>query len=363
MTPGQQLQVEVPAAPPAAPVPEEIMVEVPEGATAGQQLTVTAPNGQQVTVTVPEGMTPGQQLQVEVPAAPPKNATRLVGASSLDRGRGGGGAAEAVGEEPGLVQAAELQAEAAGVGLGLGFWLGLGLGLALSRAPGSEQAEASALRLKLAAAEARLDAAAKEVEQAGMPALAAFTLNIEVAEGGTPDPPSIFLLLPTSAHICPHLAGARGRPARPPRARGDRPPAAPARRRAGGGARAAHLSPWLPISPHLSSHLPVSRRISPHLPTSRRTSQAAELHAQLRAAAEEERRHREAAAAELRDARRQAEAKLLESERALAALRAERLQLKEVMLVRVGVRVRREAAVGGGPARGRLTFPLPLPLT
>ena len=127
-------------------------MEVPEGVVAGQQLTVTAPNGQEVTVTVPEGMVPGQQLQVEVP----KNAVRLAGAASLDK-RGGGGAAQAVGEEPGLLQAAELQAEAA------------------------------ALRQKLAEAEARLVAAAKEVEEAGIPALAAFSINIEVPEGGIPD--------------------------------------------------------------------------------------------------------------------------------------------------------------------------------
>ena len=130
------------------------MVEVPEGVVAGQQLTVTAPNGQEVTVTVPEGMVPGQQLQVEVP----KNAVRLAGAASLDK-RGGGGAAQAVGEEPGLLQAAELQAEA------------------------------TALRHKLAEAEARLVAAAKEVEEAGIPALAAFSINIEVPEGGIPDAP------------------------------------------------------------------------------------------------------------------------------------------------------------------------------
>ena len=151
MVPGQQLQVEVPAAPAAAAVPEEMMVEVPEGAVAGQQLQVTAPNGQEVTVTVPEGMVPGQQLQVEVP----KNAVRLAGAASLDKR--GGGAAQAVGEEPGLLQAAELQAEA------------------------------TALRHKLAEAEARLVAAAKEVEEAGIPALAAFSINIEVPEGGIPD--------------------------------------------------------------------------------------------------------------------------------------------------------------------------------
>lgn len=142
---------------------------------------MTAPNGQQVTLTVPEGVVAGQQLQVEVPAkqvdeenlpananavyaraapaASPKNAVRLVGASSLDRVGGGGGAAEGVGEEPGLLQAAELQAEA------------------------------MALRTKLAEAEARLVAAAKEVEEAGIPALAAFSINIEVPEGGIPDAP------------------------------------------------------------------------------------------------------------------------------------------------------------------------------
>ena len=132
-----------------------VEAELQEGVVAGQPPTAPAPNGQEVTVTVPEGMVPGQQLQVEVPAkqvdeenlpananavyaraapaASPKNAVRLVGASSLDRVGGGGGAADGVGEEPGLLQAAELQAEA------------------------------MALRTKLAEAEARLVAAAKEV--------------------------------------------------------------------------------------------------------------------------------------------------------------------------------------------------------
>lgn len=69
---GQQLQLEVPAdqVPGEEKAPaEEMVLTVPEGATAGTQLTVTAPNGKEVTVTVPEGVEVGQQLQLEVPAA------------------------------------------------------------------------------------------------------------------------------------------------------------------------------------------------------------------------------------------------------------------------------------------------------
>jgi hypothetical protein len=50
----------------AAPMPQTIMVTVPQGVIAGQTLLVNHPtNGAQMQVTVPQGLVPGQQFAVQ----------------------------------------------------------------------------------------------------------------------------------------------------------------------------------------------------------------------------------------------------------------------------------------------------------
>ena len=56
----KQLEIEVP--PTEAVGAETLVMQVPEGAAPGTQLTVTAPTGQQVSLTVPDGAVAGTQL-------------------------------------------------------------------------------------------------------------------------------------------------------------------------------------------------------------------------------------------------------------------------------------------------------------
>jgi hypothetical protein len=46
---------------------EKVMINVPEGVTPGQEITVIVPDGQKVTLKVPEGAESGQRIEVEIP--------------------------------------------------------------------------------------------------------------------------------------------------------------------------------------------------------------------------------------------------------------------------------------------------------
>jgi len=54
-------------------MPDQLLaITIPPGMSAGQALTVQAPDGQRLQITIPPGMGPGQQLQVAIPpSAPP----------------------------------------------------------------------------------------------------------------------------------------------------------------------------------------------------------------------------------------------------------------------------------------------------
>jgi len=47
---------------------QQMQITVPDGASAGQTLTVMAPSGQQIAVTIPQGAGPGSTFMVSVPA-------------------------------------------------------------------------------------------------------------------------------------------------------------------------------------------------------------------------------------------------------------------------------------------------------
>jgi len=47
--------------------PETMVVQIPEGAQAGDELTITTSNGQELAVIIPEGALPGQDLEIPVP--------------------------------------------------------------------------------------------------------------------------------------------------------------------------------------------------------------------------------------------------------------------------------------------------------
>ena len=54
---------------PGAPQPKMMLVQVPQGVAAGQQMVITSPSGgHQLTVIVPQGVAPGDSFQVAQPA-------------------------------------------------------------------------------------------------------------------------------------------------------------------------------------------------------------------------------------------------------------------------------------------------------
>ena len=54
---------------PGAPLPKMMLVQVPQGVAAGQQMVITSPcGGHQLTVIVPQGVAPGDSFQVAQPA-------------------------------------------------------------------------------------------------------------------------------------------------------------------------------------------------------------------------------------------------------------------------------------------------------
>ena len=55
----------------ASAAPSSMTITVPEGAAAGQTLTVQAPTGQTLSVQVPPGAAPGSQFVVSMPAPAP----------------------------------------------------------------------------------------------------------------------------------------------------------------------------------------------------------------------------------------------------------------------------------------------------
>jgi len=77
--PGEQLEVQMPGSTgsQATASAQALSMTVPEGATAGTEVTVTAPNGQQVTFSVPEGVEPGQQIEVQLPSSNPAAAATI----------------------------------------------------------------------------------------------------------------------------------------------------------------------------------------------------------------------------------------------------------------------------------------------